>query len=144
MGAAHTYRRGQTMRQDTMQKTEREQIREQTETPEVSVEWESGVEGGAALQSELVEMADSFTVGGFKCAHEECGLVHGHATDKHRAGDSFDMTDGETAGMEANPNCHCGLNEVAKRGVDGAPTPSEANRTAPVPDSMSRHLDASL
>jgi hypothetical protein len=127
-----------------MQKTDAVQLTDQAETPEVSVEWESGVEGGAELQSALADLAGSFRVGGFKCAHEECGLVHGHATDKHRAGDSFDMSDSEAASMEANPNCHCGLNELAKRGVDEAPTPSQANSKAPIPDSMSRHLDASL
>lgn len=132
------------MRQDTMQKTEREQVQEQTETPDVSVEWESGVSGGAELQSALAEMAGSFKISGFKCAHEQCGLVHGHATDKHRVGDSFDVSDHDVAGMEMSPNCHCGLNELAKRGVDGAPTPSQANDTAPIPDSAARHIDQSL
>jgi hypothetical protein len=54
------------------------------------------------------------------------------------------MSDDEAAQMEANPNCHCGLNEAARTGVDGAPTPNKANDMAPIPDSMTRHLDSTF
>lgn len=127
--------------QKQIHETDLEQIEEDTATPEVSVEREPDVGGASELQAELGEMADSFGVGGFKCAHPECGLVHGHDTNKHRASDDFDMSEDEAADMEANPNCHCGLNELAHRDVDDAPTPSRANDMAPVPDTMARHLD---
>ena len=54
------------------------------------------------------------------------------------------MSDADAASMEANPNCHCGLNEAARRGEADAPTPSRANSMAPIPDSMSRHIDSSI
>lgn len=130
---------------DTIQKTEIEQIQEETQAPEVQVEARPDIEGGAELQSALSEIADEFTVGGFKCAHPECGLVHTHDTNKHRASDDFSMSEDEAAEMEANPNCHCGLGELARRDdVSDAPTPSRANDMAPIPDKMSRHLDASF
>jgi len=68
-----------------------------------------------------------------------------HSTNKHRASDDFSMSSDEAAEMEANPNCHCGLAELARRGdVSGTPSPSRANDMAPVPDEMARHLDSSL
>jgi len=89
-------------------------------------------------------MADSMDVSGFKCVHEQCGLVHNHDTTKHRGGDSFDMSEDEAAQMEANSVCHCGLNDAARSGVEGAPSPSRANEMAPIPDSMTRHLEKTL
>jgi hypothetical protein len=127
---------------DTIQRTEIEQITEEQSGPSVSVEYEPDVSGAQTLHGTLDDVASDFDMGGFKCAHEECGLVHEHDTTKHRASDDFDMSESEAADMEANPNCHCGLNELAQRDVSGAPTPSKANRRAPIPDSMSRHLDA--
>jgi hypothetical protein len=131
--------------QDTIQKTEIEQIQEQTQTPKIQVEARPDIEGGAELQSALGEIADEFDVGGFKCAHPQCGLVHTHDTNKHRASDDFSMSGDEAAEMEANPNCHCGLNELARRDdVSGTPSPSRANDMAPIPDGMARHLDATF
>lgn len=124
-----------------IQQTDTEQITEDVQTPSVDVSFERQDIGGAEqLQASLDELADSADVTGFKCAHEECGLVHNHDTTKHQAGDSFDMSDSEAASMEANSVCHCGLGDAARSGIDGAPTPSEANRKAPIPDSMERHL----
>lgn len=128
---------------EQLQKTEVEQIQEDHTAPEVSVERKPDVAGADQLHAEAESMADSFNVGGFKCAHEKCGLVHSHDTTKHRASDSFDMSDDEAASMEANPNCHGGLNELARTGVANK-SPDQANRTAPIPDEMSRHLDATL
>lgn len=130
--------------QETVQRTELEQVEEDAASPEVTVEAKPDIAGAEQLHAEVEAMAEDFSVGGFKCAHEECGLVHNHDTNKHRASDSFDMSDSEAAQMEANPNCHCGLNELARVGADGAPTPSQANSRAPIPDSMSRHIDKSL
>lgn len=133
-----------TTMSEQIQRTDLEQIQKDTQSPEidVSVKRERGVEGGAELQSALDEMADSMDVTGFKCVHEQCGLVHNHDTTKHQGGDSFDMSDEEAAQMEANSVCHCGLNDAARTGVDGAPSPSRANSKAPIPDSMTRHLDS--
>ena len=130
---------------ETIQRTELEEIQEEeTTAPDVSVEMGPDVSGGQKLQSALGELADDFDVGGFKCAHPECGLVHQHDSTKHRASDDFDMSEEEAASMEANPNCHCGLGEVARRGVSGAPSPERANSMAPIPESMARHLDATF
>lgn len=129
---------------EQLQKTDLEQIQTDSQSPEVQVERRPDVNGGHELQAELAAIADSMDVSGFKCAHEDCGLVHNHSTNKHRASDDFDMSDDEAADMEANPNCHCGLNELAHRGVSDAPSPSTANNRAPIPDSMARHLDASF
>lgn len=129
-----------------IERADLEQIHEDATSPEfdVKVERAGDVTGVSELHSELSEMADSFNVRGFKCAHEECGLLHQHDTTKHRGSDSFDMSEEEAAEMEANPNCHCGLAEAARTGVSGAPSPTQANKDAPIPDSMTRHLDSSL
>jgi len=124
-----------------IQRTGIEQITEDAETPSIQVEARPDVSGAEQLHGSLDEMAGSFSVSGFKCAHEDCGLVHTHDTTKHRASDDFDMSESQAASMEANPNCHCGLNALARRDVDGAPTPSRANKKAPIPNEMARHLD---
>lgn len=127
-----------------IQRTDLEQVQEEAEQPEIDLSVKRGrsdIEGAQELQSELGSMADSFNVRGFKCVHQDCGLVHGHDTTKHRGSDSFDMSEDEAAQMEFNPNCHCSLNEVARSGVDGAPSPSRANEMAPVPDSVIHSLD---
>lgn len=127
----------------TIQRTDLEQIQEDTASPEVDTSVERrDVAGADQLQSELNAMADSMDVSGFKCVHEQCGLVHNHDTTKHRGSDSFDMDEEEAAQMEANSVCHCGLNDAARNNVDGAPSPSRANEMAPIPDSMTRHLDS--
>lgn len=128
---------------ETVQQTDLEQIQGDHESPEISVDVESrrDVKGADTLHGALNEMADDFRASGFKCVHEACGLVHGHDTTKHRSSDSFDMSDEEAADMEFNPNCHCGLNELARSGHDDAPSPSRANSTAPIPDSASRAMD---
>jgi hypothetical protein len=128
--------------QRQIQRTGIEEVQDEASAPSVQVEARPDVSGAQQLHSELGAMADSFNVGGFKCAHEECSLVHEHDTTKHRGSDSFDMSESEAASMEANPNCHCGLNELAHRGVGDAPSPSRANERAPIPDSMARHLDS--
>jgi hypothetical protein len=126
-----------------IQRTDLEQIQEDTASPEVDVSVKRrDVSGAEQLHAELDAMADSMDVTGFKCVHEKCGLVHNHDTTKHRGGDSFDMSDDEAAQMEANSVCHCGLNEAARTGVEGAPSPSRANDMAPIPDSMTRHLES--
>jgi len=128
-----------------IQRTDLEQIQEDTTSPEVDVRVERrDISGAEQLHAELDQMADSMDVTGFKCVHEKCGLVHNHDTTKHRGGDSFDMSDDEAAQMEANSVCHCGLNDAARSGVDGAPSPSRANDMAPIPDSMTRHLEKTL
>ena len=128
-----------------IQRTDFEQIQKDTSSPEVDVSVERRDIGGAdQLHAELDAMADSMDVTGFKCVHENCGLVHNHDTTKHRGSDSFDMSEDEAAQMEANSVCHCGLNDAARSGVDGAPSPSRANDMAPIPDSMTRHLDSVL
>jgi hypothetical protein len=127
-----------------IQRTDMEQIQEESQTPSVDVDVTRRDIGGAEqLQASLDEIADSADVLGFKCVHEKCGLVHNHDTTKHQAGDSFDMSDSEAASMDFNSVCHCSLNEVARRGdVSGAPSPDKANRMAPVPDSVTRALDS--
>lgn len=129
-------------KQKSIQRTGLEQIQKDAKSPSVTIEKKPDVQGGGELQSALGEMADSFRMSGFKCAHEKCGLVHNHDTTKHRFSDSSDMSDEEAASMEANPNCHCGLNNAAKDGHEDAPTPSRANSMAPIPDSMARHIDS--
>lgn len=128
-----------------IQRTDLEQIQEDTASPEVDVRVERrDISGADQLHAELDAMADSMDVTGFKCVHEQCGLVHNHDTTKHRGGDSFDMSEDEAAQMEANSVCHCGLNDAARSGVEGAPSPSRANDMAPIPDSMTRHLEQTL
>jgi len=131
-----------------IQRTDLEQIQEDSgsvdvDVVDVSVE-RRDVDGAEQLHAELDSMADSMDVTGFKCVHEKCGLVHNHDTTKHRGGDSFDMSEDEAAQMEANSVCHCGLNDAARSGVEGAPSPSRANEKAPIPDSMTRHLEKTL
>lgn len=126
---------------EAIQRTDLEQIQTEHDAPSVQVERKPDVNGASELHSALGEMADGFDVRGFKCAREDCGLVHGHDSTKHRASDSFDMSDEEAASMDFNPNCHCGLNELARRGHEGAPSPSRANSTAPIPDETSRAMD---
>jgi hypothetical protein len=128
-----------------IQRTDMEQIQEDTQSPEMDVSVErKDVSGSEQLHAELDAMADDMDVSGFKCVHEECALVHNHDTTKHRGSDSFDMSDDEAADMEANSVCHCGLGEAARTGVDDAPSPSRSNEMAPIPDSMARHLDQNL
>jgi len=129
---------------EAIQQTEVEQIQEEHTAPEVDVTVERrDIQGTDQLHAEIEATADSMDVRGFKCVHEKCGLVHGHDSTKHRSSDSFDMSDNEAAEMEANPNCHCGLNELARTGVSDM-SPSRANSKAPIPDEMSRHLDATF
>jgi len=130
-----------------IERTEREQIQTDSQSPsiDVDVDADSGgadIEGAKQLHDSLDGMADDFRMGGFKCVHQECGLVHNHDTTKHRGSDSFDMSEDEAAQMESTSVCHCGLGEAARTGVDGAPSPSRANEMAPIPNSMERHLDS--
>lgn len=132
------------------------EIEQESSTPSVSVDMDAVtdgdgaggrggmIEGALELQQTLDELTDGLTPSGFKCAHEECGLVHGHATNKHRATDSFDVSADEASSMETNPNCHCGLHESAERGFEGAPSRSGATEQAPIPSEMGSHIDASF
>ena len=126
----------------TLEQTDLEEVtNDESTSPSVQVEARPDVEGAAQLHGELDNIAGDASVSGFKCSHEECGLVHTHDTTKHRGSDDFDMSEEEAGHMESNPNCHCGLNQLAREGVDGAPSPSRANSMAPIPNKMSRHLD---
>jgi hypothetical protein len=100
------------------------------------------VDGVAELHDTLDSMADSLDVSGFKCVN--CGLVHGHDTTKHRATDTFDIDAETAASMDANPNCHCGPQELARRGDDYGVDEQEAAGVAskaPVADEVSREMD---
>jgi hypothetical protein len=126
----------------TIQKTTTEQIQQQSEEPEVSVQATATVDATSQLHAMIDDVAADFDVTGFKCVNPTCGLVHEHDTMKHRASDSFDMSEEEAASMQFNPNCHCSLNEVARLdSVADAPSPAKANSMAPVPGSVIRALD---
>jgi len=98
-------------------------------------------EGIAELEAELERTAEGFSVSGFKCT--QCGLAHGHDTDKHRASDSFAMNHEEAGQMDFMPNCHCGVHALSRgRGpesVDHASARQTADE-APVPESVQRQL----
>lgn len=97
----------------------------------------------SGLLATLDDIASDMTVSSFKCA--ACGLSHGHDTNKHRAGDSFEASGKDLAeGMEFNPNCHCGAHELAARGsefgVDEVAAQDTAGR-APVSDDVKRAVN---
>lgn len=132
---------------DQIQKTDAKVIQEDAAQPEVefdAVNNSSDLSVKAnGLQKSLDTVADGLSVRGFKCA--KCGLAHMHDTNKHRATDSFDMGDSEAADMEFNPNCHCGVQALARNGSDyGVDERSAATtaRSAPVPDEATRELNA--
>ena len=123
-----------------IEKTELEQVQEEAEAPEVSVEADAvSVEGSENLHASLDDAADGFDVSGFKCV--KCGLAHMHDTTKHRTSDSADVSDSEAASMDYNPNCHCGYNEAAHKDVVDA-SPQSAASTAPIPDETAREMQA--
>lgn len=130
---------------EQIQKTDAEAIQEEAEAPEVSVEGE--VDGGsslgaAGLQDAISTVAEGFSVRDFKCV--KCGIVHGHDTTKHRASDSFDMSEDEASSMKFNPNCHCGVQELGRRGSDYGVDEGDAARTAgsaPIPDETARGMN---
>jgi len=123
---------------------------EQTEVEKMQDEMQSSiqVEGGSSVEAQglhaaLDSMAEGFDVTGFKCP--TCGLAHMHDTNKHRATDSFSMSDDEAASMDYNPNCHCGVNELARRGSDFGVDESSAAGTAshaPIPDTTTQEMNA--
>jgi len=127
--------------QNTVQEIEQtEQIRDEMPSS-ISVQSGESIEA-SGLHEALDEMASSFDVSGFKCS--TCGLAHMHSTNKHRASDSFDMSVEDTADMDYNPNCHCGVNELARRGSDFGVDESEASSTAshaPIPDSATQEMN---
>lgn len=129
---------------ETIQKTEVEQIHAEHDAPSVSVEGDVSVSGAEALHGELGDIADGFDVAGFKCV--KCGLAHMHDTTKHRSSDSFDVSETEAAtGQDYNPNCHCGVNELARRGSDFGVDETRAAstaRSAPIPDDAAREMNA--
>lgn len=126
---------------ESIQKTELEQIEAEHEGPSLSLE-EVSIAGASKLQSVIGDIADAFDVSGFKC--HECGLAHMHDTTKHRASDSFDVSDTEAASMDANPNCHCAVQELGRRGSDYGVDESKASstaRSAPIPDEAAREMN---
>jgi hypothetical protein len=93
------------------------------------------------LHAELAENASEARVESFKCP--TCSLVHAHSTNKHRSTDSFDMSVEDTVDMDFNPNCHCGVNELAHHGSDFGIDESEAESvasSAPIPDETSQKM----
>jgi len=128
---------------ELQQKTDVEAIQEESGQPEVDVSSPSEMSVEAAgLQEAIGTVADSFNVAGFKCA--KCGLAHMHSTNKHRASDSFDMSEDEASSMEFNPNCHCGVQELGRHGSDYGIDESSAARTAgsaPIPDDAARQMN---
>lgn len=128
---------------EAIQKTELEQVQDQHDAPSVSVEAEVEVAGADALHDTLDDAADGFDVAGFKCV--KCGLAHMHDTTKHRSSDSFDMSESDAASQDYNPNCHCGVQELGRRGSDfGVDERSAAStaKSAPIPDEAAREMNA--
>lgn len=130
---------------EAIQKTDAEVIQEEAEDPSISVE-APGSSGpsveAAGLQDALDTVANGFDVAGFKCG--KCGLAHMHDTTKHRASDSFDMSESEAADMEYDPNCHCGVQELGRHGSDYGVDEGDAARTAgsaPIPDATAREMN---
>lgn len=125
-----------------LEQTEVEEVEDDSGSFSVSLDPDVGVEGGAELQAFLGDLADSFDVSGFKCA--KCGLVHEHDTTKHRASDSFDMSDKEAASMEYLSTCHCGVQELGRRGSEYGVDEGQAASTAanaPIPDHAAREMN---
>lgn len=118
-----------------------EQIRDSTGQG-IAAEGEVSLDGSGALMETVESNARSFDVSGFKCT--ECGLAHMHDTNKHRASDSFDVSEDAVADMEYNANCHCGVNELARHGSDFGVDEHAASQTAgcaPIPDETTREMD---
>lgn len=122
---------------------------EQTEVSELDDEMASSVEvsadtsvDAAGLHATLDEAASEMSVRDFRCT--ECGIAHGHSTNKHRATDTFDISLDSVTEMEFNPNCHCGANEMARRadefGVDESKARSTAS-SAPIPDETVQQMN---
>lgn len=130
-----------TKQTQDVEQVEREEVTE-TEDGVGVVEAEVSSVSADGLQNTLDSMAESFDVTGFKCA--QCGLTHGHSTNKHRASDSFDVSQEEAAEMEFNPACHCGYNAIAAGAEDvdvaDAPSLESASSTAPIPDHTMQEL----
>ena len=132
---------------EQIQKTDAQAIQEEVAQPEVEVDGVAASDTSmtveaSGLQSALDGIADGFSVNGFKCA--KCGLAHMHSTNKHRASDSFDMSDKDAASMEFNPNCHCGVQELGRHGSDYGVSEGDAARTAggaPIPDDAAREMN---
>lgn len=102
------------------------------------------VSGVQSLHQSLEDVADSFDVTGFKCPNDECGLAHMHDTTKHRLSDTFDVSAEETAQMDYNPVCHCGVHDAARNGSDLGINESEAamiSEDAPIPTKTERAME---
>lgn len=133
--------RGDKLMQELKQ-TGMEQMQEDVRGPDIDADVGGISVQADALQEELDDVADSFSVDGFKCA--KCELTHMHSTNKHRASDSFDMGEDEAASMEYANFCHCGVNELARHGSDYGVDEGSAESTAsmaPIPDETARQLD---
>lgn len=102
------------------------------------------ISGVSDLKSSIENDARDGRVQSWKCAG--CGLSHGHDTDKHQATatDGFDLSESEAQEMDSNSSCHCGVNELGRRGSDFGVSESKASgiaRNAPIPDSEARAMD---
>lgn len=133
------------MTQDTqIRQVERERVEEIADdalSGTVEADGPVSVDGGG-LQNVLADAADSLDVTGFKCV--KCSLQHGHDTNKHRSSDTFDVSESEAAKMDYNPNCHCGVNELARHGSDYGVDEASADSTAssaPIPDETRVQMD---
>lgn len=127
-----------------MQQIEQEQVeRVSVDEHSFSVEVEAGASVEASgLHETLSEIADTFDVTGFKCV--KCGLAHMHDTTKHQLSKDFDISDEDSAYMEYNPVCHCGLQEAGRHGSDMGIDEGSAARTAgnaPIPPEASREMN---
>ncbi len=127
------------MNQIEQQQVERVSVEEQT----FSVDIEPGVSVDAGnLHGKIAEIADTFDVTGFKCV--KCGLAHMHDTTKHQLSKDFDISDADSAAMDYNPVCHCGLQEAGRHGSDMGIDEASAARTAgnaPIPPEASREMN---
>jgi len=128
--------------QKTIQEVEQSELMREEMESSVAIGNQSIVEAGG-LHDALEDMAREFDVTGFKCP--TCGLAHMHGTNKHRASDAFDISVSDTADMDYNPNCHCGVNELARRGSDFGVDETAASSTAghaPIPDSTTQEMNS--
>ena len=123
------------------QKIEQE-LAEVTQEPR-SFDVSAGEVEADGLFDTLDDIASDYDVAGFKCV--SCGLAHGHDTNKHRASDTFELGATEAAtSMDYNPNCHCGVQELARHGSDFGVDEAEASRIAndaPIPDEVAVQMN---
>jgi len=118
-----------------------EQVSVESDTFSVDVVADATVDAGD-LHETITDIADTFDVTGFKCV--KCGLAHMHDTTKHQLSKEFDISDDDSAEMEYNPVCHCGLQEAGRHGSDMGIDEGSAARaadSAPIPPEASREMN---